>query len=253
MENAKKMIIVSQEALQRVNQQQGNQTTRHNDTVSELDREMLRLLNDKTLSDTEKWNQYQQVLQRYLHFASQNRKPLNLPVLDLNESGQSISINAISDESIVETFTKTYKQDVRNFLKAIENKTDLIKWDKSGSVYIRGTQVPNSNIIDLIHDVIRARKSTKPPGWEQLLHVLKEINIPNEFVTNPVSRQYLTQLKAGDSITSSGGTNSFFETSQEFNLDTPPGSPKQARSLRSQTELKTPTSRKQYKWEPFVP
>lgn len=206
MENAKKMIIVSPEVLQRVQNTQHSTVSAASskvsgDTFSELDREMYRLLNNKNMSDNEKWDQYQQVLQRYLHFASQKRRPVQLPIVDMSESGKPSSLagpqSSIGNEELVDTFTKTYKKDVRNFLKVLDGKKDLVNWDSDGVVYIEGNKIPHSNIIDLLHDVIRARKSTQPPGWKQLMHVLKEINIPNEFVTNPFSREYLTRIKSG--------------------------------------------------------
>lgn len=223
MENAKKMIIVSPEVLQRVqnmqqHQQQPSSTASVSklagDTVSGLDREMYRLLNDKNINDHDKWDQYNQVLQRYLHFASQKRKPIQLPIIDLSDdvdggrSAKLIPQSLVGNEEILDTFTKTYKKDVKNFLKAIDGKKDLISWDNDGVVYIEGDKIPHSNIIDLLHDVIRARKSTQPPGWKRLMHVLKEINIPNEFVTNPFSREYLVRIKGGKSDSDSSGGDS---------------------------------------------
>lgn len=199
MENAKKMIIISPDVLQRIQntQQPSSANKLAGDTVSELDREMSTLLNNKNLGDQDKWEKYQQVLQRYLHFASQKRKPIQLPVVEMNvvDDGRN---SALGNEQIVETFTKTYKKDARNFLKVLEGKKDLISWGDDGVVYIYKEKIPHSNIIDLLHDVIRVRKSIQPPGWKQLMQLLKEINIPNEFVTNPFGRDYLMRLK-GDS------------------------------------------------------
>lgn len=217
MENAKKMIIVSPDVLQRIQNTQLSLSPSSSpssvgkvagDTVSELDREMTRLLNNKSLGDQDKWEQYQQVLQRYLHFATQKRKPIQLPVveMDVNDDRQTNSV--LGNEQIVETFTKNYKKDARNFLKFLDGKKDLISWDDDGVVYIHREKIPHSNIIDLLHDVIRVRKSIQPPGWEQLLQILKEINIPNEFVTNPLGRDYLMRLKGdinGRSVSSVKG------------------------------------------------
>lgn len=58
--------------------------------------------------------------------------------------------------------------------KAIDGKKDSISWDNDGVVYIKGDKIPHSNIVDLLHDVIRVRKSTQPTGWGQLMHVCKK-------------------------------------------------------------------------------
>lgn len=193
MENAKKMIIISPDDLQRIQSQQ-NQVkpsgNRH-DTVSELDREMLSLLNNKDLSDQDKWSQYQQVLQRYLHFASQKRKPVQIPVIDL-ETQKHKTLNT---DELVETFTKTYKSDAKNLLRHIGKRHEKIDWDDNGTLFINGEIVPNTNIIDLLHDIIRVRKATQPQGWKQMIHALKDISTPIEFITNPFARNYYERLK----------------------------------------------------------
>lgn len=59
MDNAKKMIIVSPEVLQRVQNTQipfENVNKVFGDTVSDFDREMFRLLNNKNISDHDKWD-----------------------------------------------------------------------------------------------------------------------------------------------------------------------------------------------------
>lgn len=206
MENAKKMIIVSPDVLQRIQNAQPSSASSSSsatgvskvvggDTVSELDREMTRLLNNKNLGDQDKWEQYQQVLQRYLHFATQKRKPIQLPIVEMDVEDVDRNNSVLGDDQIVETFTKNYKKDVVNFLRALNGKKDLIRWDDEGAVYIHGEKIPHSNIIDLLHDVIRVRKSIQHPGWEQLMLLLNEINIPTEFVTNPFAREYLMRLK----------------------------------------------------------
>lgn len=225
MENAKKMIIVPIEAFQRVQNQQ--QTS--SNIASGLDNEMLKLLNNTTLSDREKWDQYQQVLQRFLHFASQKRKPINIPVVDMNSKH-----NGIGMEEIVDTFSKTYKKDVRNLVKALEKKNEFVSWDEDGVITINGEKIPNSNIVDVLHDIIRARKSTQPPGWKQLMMILKETNTPSEFITNPFSREYLSKLKGDQGISLSQSIDSTY-------LETP--------SITTSTPARR--NKPVVKWEPF--
>lgn len=70
MENAKKMIIVSPDVLQRIQNTQLSLSPSSSlssssagkvagDTVSELDRKMTRFLNNKRFGDQDKWEQYQ--------------------------------------------------------------------------------------------------------------------------------------------------------------------------------------------------
>ena len=44
-------------------------------------------------------------------------------------------------------------------------------------------EIPNSNIIDLIHEVVRPRTKTRNvPGFDQFAHLLQQINIPHEYL-----------------------------------------------------------------------
>lgn len=254
MEHAKKMIIIPQDMLQRM-----QHPPTSSDTVSELDSEMLNLLNNKNLGDRDKWERYQQVLQRYLHFTTQQRKPIHLPVIDTTDAGQRQ--NTLTSEEIIDTFPKTYKQDVRNILRAIEKRNDLVTWDSNGSVYIQGESIPKSNIVDLLHNIVRTRKSTQPPGWEQLMGVLKQINIPTEFITNPFSRQYLITARDG-----AHSANRLEEdpTIKSVKLETSPKARSVIPSYRTPSKVKTrvkkqlsePASKKRpslKKWEHFTP
>nr|CAD7256011.1 unnamed protein product [Timema shepardi] len=67
MEHTKKMILVSPETLHRYEQHHQQVASATNLVVSELDKEMEKILTSK-LDDKSKWTLYQQVLQRYLHF-----------------------------------------------------------------------------------------------------------------------------------------------------------------------------------------
>jgi len=260
MEHAKKMVIISQDALQKINNQ-GAQPAKVKDTASELDSEMLRLLNDKTLSDQDKWNQYQQVLQRFLHFSAENRKPLHLPLVDIPGEGTPRRNNALGVEEIIDTFPKTYKQDARNLLRVLQRRVDLFDWDNDGLIYISGERVPNSNVTDVLHDVIRARKSTQPTGWHQFMHVLKQINMPHEFITNPFSREFLTRLKESPSDTLDRNTS--LEIIKKIDSETPQsskyvskldaryGSPYRTKTPSVTSPLDSSTPAKKAKWERF--
>lgn len=41
-------------------------------TISDLDNDILEVINERHLDDREKWLQYQKILQRYIHFSNQD-------------------------------------------------------------------------------------------------------------------------------------------------------------------------------------
>ena len=65
----------------------------------------------------------------------------------------------------------------------LENNPNL-SWDEDGRVKMYGKPVAGSNIVDLVNDVLRQRKDTEPRGWEPFAEVLRDMNVPQDFVGN---------------------------------------------------------------------
>ena len=59
-----------------------------------------------------------------------------------------------------------------------------IVWDKNGVVSIDGAKIPNSNIVDLVNDAMRARKYVRPVGRGHFAKFLQQIEMPREFIGN---------------------------------------------------------------------
>ena len=56
--------------------------------------------------------------------------------------------------------------------------------------------VPGTNVIDLVDDLVRAKKNFNPTGVPIFLQSLKEINLPHTYIGNDTRRaQLLTQEK----------------------------------------------------------
>lgn len=193
MEHVKKMVVVPQEVIARLT---SNETQKRSGSDS-LDAEMHRILNDKLLNDNEKWKQYQQVLQRYLHFAATKRRDISLPIVEerekVNDGGAFDRAHrestALIDE-LVDTFPKIYKNEARNLLRFMNRGP--VTWNARGVVSVNGEEIPGSNIVDILHTVVRARKTSRlPTGWAEVMSSLKESNVPKEYVYSPAALQYL--------------------------------------------------------------
>ena len=70
-------------------------------------------------------------------------------------------------------------------------------------------EIPGSNIIDLVNDVVRTRKTFSAVGKEAFADILKEIGVPREFIGN-------TDLVKA--INKSAKTTSFNHSSNEKTL-----------------------------------
>jgi len=162
-----------------------------------LDAEMTRILNDKQLDDSEKWKLYQQVLQRHLHMTAAKREPINLPIVDTEmgatQDRMQRTATALVDE-LVESFPKIYKSEARSLLRTMARRDDLVSWDSDGFVYVKNQKIPGSNIVDILHSIVRVRKvDPLPVGWHEVMQTLKEMRIPTTYICNEEALRFLGQ------------------------------------------------------------
>ena len=55
-----------------------------------------------------------------------------------------------------------------------------------------GVAIPASNAVDLVHDLLRNRKTARDPvGWRQFAKQMRSANIPLELVGNDAMRKHM--------------------------------------------------------------
>lgn len=184
MEHAKKMVMVPHDFFIRLNNKKEEQLG----VTNGLDSELSSLLNNDNGGDSEKWTKYQQVLQRYLRFKEQERQPLKLTV---EEDKGGASTQYPLENEILDSIPRTFKKRAELLLQRLNSSKD-ITWDQRGEVTIKGIKLGGSNITDLVSDIVRPRKTSNPNAWQEFCSLLKDINIPHEFIGNPSRMEYMT-------------------------------------------------------------
>lgn len=182
MNHAKKMVLISPEALQRFN------TPIRDDTINVLDSDMTDVLYSPKIEDREKWAHYQRMLQKRQHFLDQLRQPTQLPII---ETPTMKDYNENLKEEILRTLPKAFRTKGELLFKRLCD-SELVTWDKYGTVSINNNVLDGSNITDLVSDVIRCKKSGSPTGWKEFLNALSTINVPQELIGNPQRRAVAT-------------------------------------------------------------
>ena len=191
---AKKMILVDPQQWKGMQQpiSDGLSTT-----ISSLDQDMNAILENKNYDPYTKAKTYQQALNRYLLLTDKFRdKPLGKIELTNNEQSEGstsfTSENGIDLKAkILGSIPKNLQTKASSLIDYIKDIPD-IKWDQNLQLVIRDQPIQGSNAVDLIHDLIRYRKtSTSPLGWEQFITTLSKRNIPKEFVGNPTRLQWI--------------------------------------------------------------
>ena len=145
--------------------------------MSRLDEEMNNILNSNIADERDKWARYSQLLQRYLHL-----KEIDKPAT-VNEKEDAQKDNEDIDAKIIATIPMKYRSKARHLLEGLR-ETEHLKFNME-KVYIDGVLLPGGNIIDLINDATRNRKTVSAPlGHLQFAAALQRAHIPKEFIGN---------------------------------------------------------------------
>ena len=70
-------------------------------------------------------------------------------------------------------------------IQKLKDHLDVISWNDNGQLVLDGSTIPNSNIVDLVNDVMRKRKGFNPEHSNTFAKALAKINVPEDYVRNP--------------------------------------------------------------------
>jgi hypothetical protein len=195
MKYAQKMLLVPSDTAERLSNAEETKTN----TIGNLKAEFSNTLEDNTLNDDDKWKLVSQLLMRLLKQTELNRQPIKIPIINDVETAvvtESPISNVKTEKkpeliSLVEfSVPKNLKAKAKALYTILESSPH-INWDESGKVLIQGNSIEGSNLIDLLNDVLRNRKTRQAPiGWELFSNILKQSNVPQEYIGNEMRRSY---------------------------------------------------------------
>ena len=96
----------------------------------------------------------------------------------------SKQLNA-TDKQIIDSVPKTMQNNVKLLIHKLKDHSDIISWNDNGQLVLEVSIVPNSNIVDLVNDVMQKRNAFDPEHSSTFANVLAKINVPEDFVRNP--------------------------------------------------------------------
>ncbi|KAG8235180.1 hypothetical protein J437_LFUL015486 [Ladona fulva] len=153
MEHAKKMILVPRFKPH-----------------SHIDEEMRNILHTENIPDNDKWNLYREVLLKYFNHLEKQKKPAYLPVIDVPVTSDSDKTTdtriliegeeskTVHTDEILNSVPQTFRRKAHLLYDRIL-RSGKILWDSRGVVTIDGHTIPQSNMTDLINDVVSPAKT----------------------------------------------------------------------------------------------
>ena len=232
MNFAKKMVLVPEQTLERLERRKNVSTPPLTTKLNDLDASIEQLLKDKSLSEDEKVRQYSQALQNYLHYYNERKdQPITVklqqpaPKIKEAETPQEaheentqephetpIERNFIQE--IVNALPKTLKVPGKALLQKIKENPEIMKWNEQGELVLDGKTLHGTHITDLIKDSLRGNKGSNGPiVWELFTQGLARINTPDHLIRNAQRKSALRHYKTGTqaaSIDSRENTNEWF-------------------------------------------
>ena len=201
MEHARKMALVDPRLLDTLRSPPPPPTDTVGKKVQALDADMKTILDRTDLDDGTKVTLYNQVLQRYNVLADKHAKE-PVRVLTVNESvtgsgaepgsGSEGAVRVPGsgiDATVLDTVPKTMHAKARRLMEHLKRN---VAWTARGELIHEGEPVVGSNVVDLVNDLLRKRK-TDPTGWQPFARQLRTINLPMELVGNAARKAYIRQ------------------------------------------------------------
>ena len=165
--------------------------------VQALNDDTKTILDRKDLDDGTKVTLYNQVLQRYNVLADKHvKEPIRVVTVNESMAGPgSESGGAVRapisglEATVLDTVPKTMQAKARRFMEHLKRD---IAWTSRGELIHEGVPVVGSNVVDLVNDLLRKRK-TDPTGWQPFARQLRAINLSMTLVGNVTRRAYIRQ------------------------------------------------------------
>ena len=100
-------------------------------------------------------------------------------ILESDSVTPSQQLNA-SDKQIIDSVPKTMQNHAKLLIQKLKNHSDVISWNDHGQLVL-----DNSNIVDLVNDVMRKRKDFNSDHSNTFAKALAKINVPDDLVKDP--------------------------------------------------------------------
>ena len=212
MNHTRRMVLVPENTLERLQQRQQILTPPVTQTLKNLESQMGDILESKQLGDEEKAKLYNQVLQRYLTYYDQRKgQPLHVklttpkttetpkPVENAESTEEASPDNSLPtavEQEVMKSVPKIYKAGARQLLDKIKKHQDVLHWNDKGELLYENKPIPGSHVVDLVNDTLRHRKGFEPVGWSVFARGLARMNVPENLVRNPQRQSAIREFKA---------------------------------------------------------
>ena len=84
------------------------------------------------------------------------------------------------DKQTIDSVPKTMQNRAKLLIQKLKDHSDIISWNDNGQSVLEGSIVPNSNIVNLVNDIMHKRKGFNLEHSNTFAKALTKINVPEE-------------------------------------------------------------------------
>jgi hypothetical protein len=165
MEHTKKLMLVDPRIV-RPSMKEKNLTN--------LDQQITNILNSD-LPDDIKAKQYMQASRTFKNYDTPSPPP---------------TTKETSESDVIASIQPANQFKAKRLLEQIKKDPDT-EFNERGELVYRQSVIPNSNIVDLVSDVLQKKSSEFPTGWKQFANSLKGSNTARELINNSDRWKYM--------------------------------------------------------------
>ena len=161
----------------------------------EARQEMNDWLEKDDLPEDTKATMYAQQLQRVNQLKNQVFRPETSPVQMITHTEQTMTSKSDgatssqqlneTDKQVIDSVPKTMQNRAKLLIQKLKDHSDVISWNDNGQLVSEGSIVPNSNIVNLVNDVMQKRKGFNPEHSNTFAKALAKLNVPEDYLRNP--------------------------------------------------------------------
>lgn len=184
MQDAKKFLLVESSDLNKLlreNQLKERLQPLPTRELHQLDSDMLKIVNDPTLSQEEKVKRYNSILTEFQSVSHYDNPPKTS-----NSETKNSDVKESSPDPIL-GIPKIYKRKAENLMTYLKHANMLNISDK-GELIIKDEKIDKSNVTDILNKAVNPKATVKNPiGWNQFQSLLEENNVPQSMVSSDIS------------------------------------------------------------------
>ena len=176
MVEGKKMALVPLDMLHRMNKPDLTQLKNPNqDQLVKTLGEMNNVLHDEHLPDDIKSSRFNEKIKDFTIYADKMTTPTAVATATTKKPVHHQTFSSLP---------KTFQQPANILLTELEKYPNRVQWTNN-ELTVDGKRLVGSNLVDLVGDVLRNRKTaSSPPYVDNFLQLLADLNVPEEFIRN---------------------------------------------------------------------